>query len=143
MGDDIYLDKIKLGAMIVQKELTVIETYNRLVYEMRSREDIKEFLNQYPTFNDCWQGLAELYDFLENDYLKKISKEDQGKIQVIMKKYRAFESMGMEQLTDAVSIARKIMSASKFHDVVRKSEGATGLDKIRKRYNLPGGGKPE
>ncbi len=141
MGADnveIYLDKIKLGALIVEKELSLIELYNTLIGEVRLRPDIKEILKEYPTFHKAWQSLSELYDFLEYDYLKKLkNKKKQDKIEACIKKYKTLEELDLDELMECVDIIREIMSISKFHDVVRKDGGGLrGLDKIDKRYKL-------
>lgn len=135
---EIYLDKIKLGALIVEKELSLIELYNTLIGELRLRPDIKEILKDYPTFHKAWQSLSELYDFLEYDYLKKLkSKSKQDKIKNCVVKYKTLEDLSIGELRDCVNIIREIMSISKFHDVVRKDGGGLrGLDKLTSRYKL-------
>ena len=136
---EIYLDKIKLGALIVEKELSLIELYNGLISEVRLRPDIKEMLKEYPTFHKSWQCLSELYDFLEHDYIKKLkSKKEQDRIKLCMDKYKELKELSLDELKDCVNIIRKIMSISKFHDVVRKNVGLSGLDKLNKRYKLGG-----
>jgi len=133
---EIYLDKIKLGALIVEKELSLIELYNTLINEIRLRPDIKEILKEYPTFHKAWQSLSELYDFLEYDYLKKLDKTKQTKIKSCLDKYKNLKELSLDELRDSVNIVREIMSISKFHDVVRKGIGVSGLDKLNKRYKL-------
>lgn len=136
-GTEIYLDKIKLGALIVEKELSLIELYNSLIGDIRLRPDIKEFIKDYPGFPMCWQSLAELYDFLEYDYVKKLGKEEAKRIKKCIEKYKKLEDLSLEELGDCVNIVRKIMSLSKFHDVIRKDgSGLRGLDKISSRYKL-------
>ncbi len=137
-GTEIYLDKIKLGALIVEKELNLIELYNTLISEVRLRPDIKEIMKEYPTFHKAWQGLVELYDFLEYDYLKKLKGEKKKKkIQSCVEKYKDLEDLDLDDLKDCVNIIREIMSLSKFHDVIRKDgSGLRGLEKINTRYKL-------
>jgi len=133
---EVYLDKIKLGAMIVEKELNLIELFNTLIYDIRVRPDIKGFLNEYPPYFNCWRNLAELYDFLEYDYLDKIGK-DKAKIKKVMDGYRYEAELKMEDLKEGFRIIRLIMSKSKFHDVVRKGEDSGGgLDGIKRKYGL-------
>ncbi|KKK53161.1 hypothetical protein LCGC14_3097570 [marine sediment metagenome] len=98
-GTEIYLDKIKLGALIVEKELNLIELYNTLISEVRLRPDIKEIMKEYPTFHKAWQGLVELYDFLEYDYLKKLKGEKKKKkIQSCVEKYKDLEDLDLDDL---------------------------------------------
>lgn len=134
---EVYLDKIKLGALIVEKELKLIEVFNELIYDLRIRSDIMDFINEYPPFLMCWRNLSELYDFLEYDYLGKIDKKKRDLIALIMNDYRKGLDVDIEQLKKAVEIIRLVMSKSKFHDVVRKGEyTSSGLDGISSRYKL-------
>lgn len=134
---EVYLDKIKLGALIVEKELNLIEKFNGLIYDIRIRPDIMDILEDYPPFFITWRNLSELYDFLEYDYIDKIPKIKKDLIKMTMKNYRAGQKVDIEQLKEAVEIIRLIMSKSKFHDVVRKGESYTsGLDGIAKKYKL-------
>ena len=135
---EIYLDKIKLGALIVEKELNLIELYNTLISEVRLRPDIKEILKEYPTFHKVWQGLVELYDFLEYDYLKKLKGDKKKKkIKDCVEKYKDLKELSLDDLRDCVNIIREIMSLSKFHDVIRKDgSGLRGLEKVHSRYKL-------
>lgn len=140
---EVYLDKIKLGALIVEKELLVIEIYNRLISDIRVRPDIKKIINDYPDYHTVWRSIAELYDFLENDYSNKLGKKDKQFIKDVMAKYQSLKAVTLEELGECVRIVRKIMSISKFHDLVRKMEYERGLDKLRNRYNLKDNGKKE
>jgi len=117
---EIYLDKIKLGALIVEKELSLIELYNTLINEIRLRPDIKEILKEYPTFHKAWQSLSELYDFLEYDYLKKLDKTKQTKIKSCLNNYKNLNDLSLDDLKVCVDIVREIMSLSKFHDVLQQ-----------------------
>lgn len=136
MGQDIYLDKIRLGALIVEKELGLIEQFNKLIQDLRVRPDLMPVINDYPNYSQVWRSASELYDFLEFDYAKKLSKEDQKKVHDIITKYRDQKSVKLEDLKQAVSIIRHLMSLSKFHDVTRKIDTTEGVDKIEKRYKL-------
>ena len=135
---EIYLDKIKLGALIVEKELSLIGLYNTLIGEVRLRPDIAEILKDYPTFHNAWQSLSELYDFLEYDYLKKLkNKKKVDKIKDCIDKYKNLKDLTLDELKDCVNIIREVMSISKFHDVVRKDGGGfRGLEKLDRRYKL-------
>lgn len=135
MSEEIYLDKIRLGATIVDKELILIGAYNSLLKDLRERSDILDFLNEYEKFNVVWQNLAELYDFLKNDYLSKINKEERERIKEIMQHYTDNLPLTLGQLKEAKEIILRIMSLSKFHDIVRKGE-MRGLPTVKDRYKL-------
>lgn len=136
MSDEVYLDKIRLGAIIVEKELRLINQYNNIIGDIRRGIISKKDIDIYPLYAWCWQNLAEIYDFLKNDYLTKITKSKEQEIKDIMKKFKDLESLSVDELTTAKEIILEIMSKSKFHDVVRKMDSSRGLDKIRKKYYL-------
>lgn len=135
MSDEIYLDKIRLGAVIVQKELDLIFIFNSLLKDIRERPEIKAELQVYSKFHSCWQHIAELYDFLKNDYLDKLKKNDKEDIKRVMQNYLDGKKLELADLKQTKEIVLKIMSLSKFHDVVRKQELA-GLGKVKERYKL-------
>lgn len=139
MSNDIYLDKIRLGALIVEKELSLIEIFNQLLHDIRLRPEILDFINDYPVYHECWRCLCELYDFLEHDYASKLSKKEKERIKTIVASYRDLKELKLMDLKVSVAIVRKIMSLSKFHDVIRKIDQSSGLDKINKRYKLKDG----
>ena len=137
MGDDVYLDKMKLGAVIVQKELSLIEEFNGLTEQIRQRPDFKLILNDLPQYHSCWRTLSELYDFLEHDYVVKLNKKRRLRIREIINKYKKLNKLNFTDLIEAMEIIRKMMSLSKFHNVMRSiDEPTTGLEKIRKKYKL-------
>jgi len=136
MEEEIYLDKIQLGAIIIQKELTLIEIYNSLIHSIRMRPEILEMLNDYPNYHTVWRNLCELYDFLEYDYVNKLkSTKDKDFIKNVVTKYKQFKKLSIEDLNKAMDIIRKIMSISKFHDIIRKM-GVIGIDKVKKTYGI-------
>lgn len=136
MNEEVYLDKIKLGALIVEKELNLIELFNRLIMDIRQRPDLMTILNEYPDYQITWRNLVELYDFLENDYAKHLNKEDNKFIKEAIESYRDLKPVTLSSLKRCVGIVRRIMSISKFHDLIRKNEYSKGLDKVNKRYHL-------
>lgn len=140
MADEVYLDKIKLGAIIVEKELVIIEIYNGLIRDLTQRPEIRTELKDYPNYHDCWRAVSELFDFLEYDYASKLPKEDSRLIAGIMKKYKEFGFLSFEELGICVRILRYTMSLSKFHDVIRRDEGRHGVNKVEWRYKLKDGG---
>lgn len=133
--EEIYLDKIRLGAIIVEKELVLLELFNRLIKDIRLRPDIREILQDYPLYHYCWQNVSELYDFLEYDYSNKLEKKDRESIEEIMLKYKSLKAVTIDDLIKAITLVKKIMSLSKFHDLIRKM-GLQGLDKVDKIYGL-------
>lgn len=135
MNEEIFQDKIKLSAVITDKELTLISSFNYLTYHLRLRPDLLKDIEFYPTFYDTWRHLAEIYDFLKNDYLNKLGKFDLVGISAIMEKYYNLESVDYSDLKKAKEIVLKIMSLSGFHTLLRNEEIA-GLEKIRQRYKL-------
>jgi hypothetical protein len=136
MNNDIYLDKIKLAEGIVSWEITVIDIFNDLMADLRAKPELLGELKDYPPFNDSWKLAGKLYDFLEFGYKEKLPKEEQKEIEAIMLKYRSLKLMSLENLKTTVTIIRKLMSISKFHDVTRKIDDTSGLDRVENRYKL-------
>ena len=72
MSDEIYLDKIALGGVLVQKALILIAQFNQLITEINRGIIDLERLNEYPLYNWACSNLSELYDALKFSYLKKL-----------------------------------------------------------------------
>lgn len=137
MTDDIYLDKIKLGAMIVEKELSAINQFNQLISEINQEIVPLEALKVWPLYNWCFQNLSELYDFLKYDYAKKLGKKDQETLKIIFSKYQdRSNNLTLQDLKNGKELILKLMSKSRFHDVIRKGGGAKGLAKIDNKYKF-------
>ncbi|GAG83950.1 unnamed protein product [marine sediment metagenome] len=137
MSDDIFIDKIKLASILVQKEMQAVSQYNQLVSEIKQGIVLMQDLDRSSNFNWCWQNLSELYDILKFDYSGKLEKKQQQKIHKLFEAYQSVEEkLKLEDLRQAKEILLELMSLSKFHDVVRKSSGPRGLDKVKKKYKL-------
>lgn len=137
MSDEVYLDKIRLGAVIVEKDLIVNNYFHRVINDVRQEFISQKDLHIYPPYNWCWQNVAEHYATLENGgYLDKIEKKSKERIRKIIEGYRNLQVVSLDDLRDCVSIIWKIMEANKFYDIVRKGEKNKGLGKITKRYRL-------
>lgn len=136
MNDDIYLDKIKLGAVVVQKELELINLCNQIITDLRQGVIDRPRLLLYPTYNWAWQNLAELFDFLKHDYLSKIDKADRKKLNDIMKNYNSLGMLNLKDLLEAKEIILEVMAKARFHDIVRKAEYTHGLDILKDKYGI-------
>jgi len=120
---DIYLDKIRLGAVIVNKELEFINYYNNLIRNVRGGIIEEKYINEDELFGMCFQNLVELYDFLKDDYLEKLPKQDIEKINLAVEKWENLEPLGFDDLRESKRIMLSVMAKAGFHDIFRKFEG--------------------
>lgn len=119
----IFLDKIKLAARLVDKEMVVNNNINTLIRMKRSGVLEIESLSRYNEFHVAWQSLSELYDFLKNDYKAKLEKEELESVNKIIDKYMTSNSqMTFEELISAYETVLKMMSLSGFHDLFRAKD---------------------
>ena len=125
---DVYLDKIKLASVIVEKELRIISLVNDLHRRIQEIPEIIKQLNENEDFLDCWRNLKELYDFLEFDYIKQLDKPKKEELENLIGKYNQFHKMKLEELNKAYNHIREVMSATKFHDLIRSTEEEDGSE---------------
>lgn len=98
----IWTDKLQLYNIMLEKLMNVIHQYNniyRKFYEEAIIDD--ESLKTDDDWKFCWQNLAELFDFLEFEYLNEFDRAKPGelgeyepqdikdKLSAIMRKYRS------------------------------------------------------
>jgi len=120
--DNIYADKIRLSAVIIDKEFTVITNFCNLMSGIRDGRILKEDLDRHPDKSVCVQNLVGLYYMLEYDYSDKLTKEELNKVKGIIDKFEMGEDIQITDIVQVVRILRRLMSATGFHDVLRKQE---------------------
>jgi len=114
----IFLDKIKLAGMLIQKEMAIINNIHDLISMRRNGLLDLNRLQEYTEFHVSWQSLVELYDFLENGYLKTLTEDEQTKIVKIIASYmETDEQVSMDNLIMTYNLVRKMMTKSGFHDL--------------------------
>ena len=135
--DDIFLDKIRLGSVIIEKEMQLINQVNTLISDTRIGITDSENISVYPLFNWAWQNAAELYDFLKNDYMNKLKKEKKIRISELIDKFRDEKQiLSLKDLKEVLDVILEIMSLSKFHDILRKYQEQGGVKYLREKYGL-------
>ena len=121
----IFLDKIKLANILIQKELSMISHVNLIKSHLKSKLMEKDRLEEYNEWQWAWQNISEMYDVLEYQYMPLLDKKDsemKNKLEKAMKKYNALnQKVSYQDLIDSYDGVRKIMEVSKFHDVTRTS----------------------
>jgi len=133
---DIFINKIELAASIVGKEMKCISQINTLIKEINIGVVFKDELDIYPPYFECWQGLAELYDFVVQDYMRYLGKSEKANLRRIFDNYYENKKLKLEDLISAYKGVMAMMSKSGFHTVLRTNIGPTGLDRIDQRYHL-------
>ncbi len=132
---DVFIDKIKLGAIIIEKELLVIQQFNNIVSDLRRGAIDHDRLNEYPPYFWCLSNMSELYDFLKNDYIDKIPDADQKAINLTFNNYVLGNDISFEEFIKAKELLLLIMSKSKFHNILRFS-GPIGLKGVEKKLGI-------
>lgn len=125
---EIFQDKIRLSAVFVEKELDLIQNFTNLLAQLKQGIILKNDLDRHPDFYITLQNLTGLYLTLENPYKEKLTKEEQEKIENVIRKFKNLEQVQLNELIAGVDIVRKIMSLTGFHDVLRKKEEEPNLE---------------
>jgi hypothetical protein len=136
---DLYLDKIRLGAVFVEKDLKLIQQFYKFMSDIRQKiiEPDDERLENYPEWIWAWQNINEFYVMLKNGgYTSKIAKGKIKELEEMNTKYIELEKLDIDDLKKAFQIISQIMAACKFYDIVRKNGGGIGISKLDKRYKL-------
>ena len=134
---DVYLDKIKLGWALIEKELDLVNQHTTLISNIKRGYIDKDRVTEYDAYRFTWQNLIELYRFLSHGYINIICKKDQEEIKGIVDRYLSMEGAEptIQQLNRAVEIILLVMGRSGFHELIRKMDTLRGLDKIRRKYH--------
>ncbi len=117
----VFLDKIRISASIIQKEAQLISDYNELINKINREIYVKQDIKKYPLFWDCWQTIGQLYDFveyskLEDEKFKEDSDKDKiNKLKGTISKYRGGD-IGFEDLKRAYDLIREFISRFGYHD---------------------------
>jgi hypothetical protein len=123
--ENIFQDKIKLSAGIIQMEFNMIQEYQNIIRRVRTLELEKSSVREDPDYHTTWQMMGVLYKFLENKYalkLKQKSEEDYEKLKGIMEKYENENDVDYLEFKFAANQIIKIMSICNFDDVLVKEE---------------------
>ena len=124
MANEIFSDKIRLAGTLVEKELSLINSYNSLIYNLNMGYDELTELDESGDFYKCFTDLLNLYDFLRYDYVVKLKAEEVQELEGIIARYKKERVVRLDQLERAKDLILKVMSISKFHDVLRESDNA-------------------
>ncbi len=134
---DVYLDKIRLGWTLIEKELDLINQHTTLINNIKRGYIDRDRVTEYDAYRFAWQNLIELYQFLRHGYTKILKKDDEKKLKDIITRYMSIDEIepSLIELNTAVGIIMDVMGRSGFHELIRKMDTLKGLDKIRKKYH--------
>jgi hypothetical protein len=123
MVEDLYLDKIRLGAVLVDKEFSIVNLYANVINLLRSGSYDKEHLDEINEYNWAWLNITELYSLLHYDkYYNVLNKEQQKHFTSIIERYTDFKPLGLDDLKACVDYVNILMSKNNFHDVFRETD---------------------
>ncbi len=118
MNNDIYTDKIKIALTIVGAELDFINSVNTLLYTLAlNEEDIKD-IDYNEDYHKAFIQLNNLYDFLQYDYFPQLTPDKLKTFETCLNNYKRHVYI-LDDLITCKQILLKVMSLSKFHDIVR------------------------
>ena len=124
--ESIFLDKIKLSFIVLEKESCLIETYADLLKDINLGGVNIEKIKNWDSYNGSWNFAHELYLFLKYNKVEEIkTKKKQDKIiekeinelKEIMNRYEnPKKEVNFDDLQKVVPIIQKIVSKSGYHD---------------------------
>lgn len=115
----LFMDKLKLSALALDKEIKMIQAYTILIEKMRRNYVKKEKLNKYDSFIGTGSCMFELWSFLEENKFKKHENKLNGKgdvIKAVMGKWENNEELTFEELQSCFKGLKEVMSLSGYHD---------------------------
>ena len=126
--NDIFLDKIRLSALVVDKEGQLIGSYNNLIRKLNCGFVEIKNISTCEDYANSWRILKEIYDFLQYNKVErfKVDKKEQYElIKSIIKRYNELSSTTFKDLQTAYEIIREIISDSGYHEDVFKRKGGS------------------
>ncbi len=127
--ESIYLDKLKLSAILIHKQFLVISNVSSVVALVYKQSIELDRLRETSEWMWSWQNINELFDALKNEHLKKLDKDEQTQINGFVERYNTFDkTLTLADLMRTKEILLKLMSVSGFHDLGLKSDIVENLE---------------
>lgn len=118
----IFIDKLALSAMVVDKEGQLIGAYSKLINRINAAYLKQDRIKYSMDYDKSWCMIFEIYSFMRYNKLKTIEKEkkDDGdipKLTELMKMYESSkEGVSFKDLKEAYRMTLKFISLSGYHD---------------------------
>jgi len=155
MEHDIFLDKIALSSILLQKIFVTINSYNNIHRKIRSKDLQETDLYIDEDWQTCWQNLKELYDYIEFEYLdileqkvtfeskKKPSHEDKRtadllkqRLKQIFQTYMKNEPLTFDELNFVYEHIRFISTKIGLHNINRIGSSVVDFPKPSGEWNF-------
>jgi hypothetical protein len=130
--DSVFLDRIRLSALIVDKEGQLAGSYATLLKKLKQNMINKEELADTNEFANCWRLLHELYTFMRHNEIaehRKRSPEEHELLTHLFQKYETADlRMTYEDLQQAVNTLTKVISQAGYHNTAWQSDDDFDLE---------------
>ena len=123
---NIFLDKIKLSLVVLEKESSLIETYSDLIKKINNGSIKIEKINEWTLYYGSWNLVHELYNFLRFNKIKDIKnkKKKDGKLikdikeleNAMIKYENPDNKVTFKELQGIMPTIHSIISLSGYHD---------------------------
>lgn len=124
--ENIFLDKIKLSFIVLEKESSVIEVYSNLIKRINAKYLKVEDVEESEDYDGSWNLAFELYSFIEYNKIASIEKKKKSdkelikeivELRRIMKKYEnPEEKVNFKDLQTIMPTLKKLISLSGYHE---------------------------
>jgi hypothetical protein len=124
--DSVFLDKIKLSALIVDKEGQLAGSYATLIKKLKQGSIEPSNLVESSDYHNCWRLMHELYTFMKHNEIAEHKAEHQEEHETLKNIFCTYEKldsiMSFEQLKQALDILTKIISMAGYHNTTFQTE---------------------
>ena len=118
----IFIDKLTLSALIVDKEGQLIGAYSRLINRINAGFLVQDRIDSSLDYDKSWSMIFEIYSFMRYNKLKDIKSDnkddkDIDTLSEIMERYEhSKEGVCFEDLKKVYRMTLKFISLSGYHD---------------------------
>ena len=131
--NSLFLDKIKLSAVILDKEGQLNGKVSEYLTSRRNGYIHDKHLKDSEKFPSCWSLIYELYMFLKHNKIEELKGKFEDECDTMvssMTKYEEEDSLTHVELISSYDAIAKLITKSGYHDDKRQSDEEDGWDKI-------------
>jgi len=121
-GQELFINKLAVSALVVNKEGQLMNSYMTLLNKVRKGQVDKGEITSKGSYYECWGVCLELYMFLSEKF-DKLNNDDKvkfNKLKTLIEKYeRTEQDLKFEELQDTVNLLVRFVIQFGFHNVDR------------------------